>query len=297
MSTKGPVGAVSRSLEQIKAQSTADIDPALIDASPIVDRLEVPEESQRELRESIRLHGQQVPILIRPHPLKEGRYQIAYGRRRLQAARELGIKIKAIIRTLSDEELIVSQGQENSARQDLTFIEKALFASKLEAAGYTRDIIMAALTVDKTILSRLISTAAKIPADLIEAIGPAPTVGRDRWALLATQLEVSGALTRARAVVGEASFKSKLSDARFNQLLAALMKKPAKPPRAMVLTGTDGTRFGKYVSDDQTLTVSISKKAAGAFADYLADALPELFASFQRDNVPPGAGKGGTAKD
>ena len=29
---------------------------------------------------SIREHGQQVPVMVRPHPEKDGRYQIVYGR-------------------------------------------------------------------------------------------------------------------------------------------------------------------------------------------------------------------------
>jgi hypothetical protein len=40
---------------------------------------------------------------------------------------------------------------------------RALFAASLEEGGYARDAIMAALAIDKTGLSRLISTATKDP--------------------------------------------------------------------------------------------------------------------------------------
>jgi ParB family transcriptional regulator, chromosome partitioning protein len=282
MSTRGAIGAVSRSIEQLKAYSVVEIEPDLIEASFVADRLENSEEHHRSLVESIREHGQQVPVLVRPHPEKEGRFQIAYGRRRVQAIRELGGKVRAIIKTLSDEQLVVAQGQENSARKDLTFIEKALFAARLEQAGYSRETIMAALTVDKTALSRLIASAVKIPADLIEAIGPAPAIGRDRWVALSVRLEATGAMAKARALVDEPGFAGLASDSRFNKLFAAVAPKLTKPPRANALKSNDGSRLGTFKDETRTLTVSIDKKAAGDFAGYLLAKLPDLYASFKR---------------
>ena len=165
------IGAVSRSIEQIKQQAVIEIDPTLIDPSPIADRLPVALEALQDLIDAIRDSGQQVPILVRPHPDNSLRYQIAYGRRRLRACIELGRKVRAMVRPLTDQELVVAQGQENSPRADLAFIERALFAKSLEDAGYDRETILSALATDKTTLSRLISTAVKIPRDLIEAIG------------------------------------------------------------------------------------------------------------------------------
>ena len=171
MGTRGAIGAVTRSIEQLKAHSIVEIPPELIEASFIADRLESTPESHRALVDSIKEHGQQVPVLVRPHPHKEGRYQIAYGRRRLKAIAELGGRVRAVVKQLTDQQLVVAQGQENSARTDLSFIERALFAARLEEGGYDRETIMAALSVDKTGLSRLISSAVKIPRDIIEAIG------------------------------------------------------------------------------------------------------------------------------
>jgi ParB family chromosome partitioning protein len=201
---------------------------------------------------------------------------------RLLAVIELGRKIRAIIRPLSDEELVIAQGQENSARKDLTFIEKALFAARLEQAGYSRETIMAALTVDKTALSRLISSAVKIPQDLIETIGSAPSIGRDRWVELSTQLERSGATTDARAVADEPSFQGLSSDDRFNRVLAAVTPKSARIQRQKVLQARDGARFGYFKEDARTVSVSIDKKIAGDFGSHLLTTLPELYAAFQQ---------------
>ena len=186
---RGAIGAVSRSIEQIKSHSILDLATHLIDHSFIEDRLEISPEDQAHLTASIREHGQQVPILVRPHPSQQGRYQIAYGHRRLKAAAELGRTVRAVVKPLTDEQLVVAQGQENNSRTDLSFIEKALFAAQLEAKGFGRETIMAAICVDKFGLSRLITSAVKIPRDVIAAIGSSPKTGRDRWTELATRLE------------------------------------------------------------------------------------------------------------
>jgi ParB family chromosome partitioning protein len=280
--SRGAVGAVGRSIEQLRAQSILELETSLIDPSFVADRLDVSQEHYRALVSSIREHGQQVPILVRPHPQKEGRYQIAFGRRRLLAVIELGRKIRAIIKPLSDEELVIAQGQENSARKDLTFIEKALFAARIEQAGYARETIMAALTVDKTALSRLISAAVKIPQDIIESIGSAPSVGRDRWVDLSTQLERLGAIADARAAAAEPSFPGLSSDDRFDRVLAAVTPKSARMPRQTALKAGDGARFGYFKEDARTVSVSIDKKVAGDFATHLLTTLPELYARFQQ---------------
>ena len=185
---------------------------------------------------------------------------------------------------MRSHDFLQRDSQENSARKDLTFIEKALFAARLEQGGYTRDIIMAALTVDKTALSRLISSAVKIPADLIESIGAAPAIGRDRWVELSTRLERRGALEAARAVVEKESFGSLTSDQRFERIFAAVaMSSPKKQElRPTALKADDGVRFGSAKNDDRTLMLSIDKKIAGDFATYLLDALPELYGAFKR---------------
>ena len=223
-----------------------------------------------------------MPVLVRPHPHKEGRYQIAYGRRRLKAIAELGGRVRAVVKQLTDQQLVVAQGQENSARTDLSFIERALFAARLEEGGYDRETIMAALSVDKTGLSRLISSAVKIPRDIIEAIGAAPRAGRDRWIELATRLESATATAAARRLIESDGFAHKDSDERFNAITNAAAPKPAKTLRPAVWKAEDGTRVAHIKEDKRSLTLAIDKKAAGEFGAYLVEQLPEIYAAFKR---------------
>ena len=162
----------SRALQEAltTGASVVELDPNLIDASFIVDRfVDAADPAFDALRESVREHGQEVPILVRPHPEREGRYQAAYGHRRLKATRELGLKVRAVVRSLDDHQLVVAQGVENSARRDLSFIERAMFAKALEDAGYERPVIMASLSTDKTELSKMISVARALPEGIVYA--------------------------------------------------------------------------------------------------------------------------------
>lgn len=280
--TRSAIGAVSRSIEYLRAQSVVDIAPDLVEASFVSDRLDGSRESHAELLASIREHGQQVPILVRPHPAKEGRYQIAYGRRRLRVAAELGRSIRAVVKSLTDDQLVVAQGQENSARTDLSFIEKALFAARLEENGFGRDIIMSALSVDKSGLSRLISSAVNIPRDIIEAIGPAPKAGRDRWVELSVRLDSAPAVQNARSVIDSEILVGKSSDYRFNHLFDAAVPKKPKPARAKILKADDGTRVARIKDDSRSLAVIVDKRTLSDFGVYLVESLPEIYAAFKR---------------
>jgi ParB family transcriptional regulator, chromosome partitioning protein len=281
----GAIGAVSRSIEQIKAQIISELDPTLIEPSPISDRLETSTQALEQLVTLIRENGQQVPILVRPHPEKPGRYQIAYGRRRLSACIALDRKVRAMIKPLTDQELVVAQGQENSARTDLSFIERAQFAARLEQGGYSRDVIMAALSVDKTGLSRLISSAIKIPRSLIEAVGPAPKAGRDRWVELAARLEAQGAMERAQAVARGERFQRGDSDERFNLVFTATAAPSSKTASSTTVRTEAGQMVAVVREDGRGITLSIAKKGTGDFGKYLAQELPALYEAFTRSGA------------
>lgn len=112
----------------------------MIDPSFLRDRLEENDAGFTALRNCIARDGQISPILVRPHPTEPGRFQAAFGHRRLRAATELGRPVRCIMRPLSDRQLLIAQGQENSARTNLSFIERCLFALALMEADYDAGI-------------------------------------------------------------------------------------------------------------------------------------------------------------
>ena len=269
----------------IEGQVIVELDPALIDNSFIPDRMEATEEQNAAFRELIRDHGQNVPILVRPKPSDTERYELAFGHRRLRAARDLGIKVRAVVRSLTDEQLVIAQGQENSGRTDLTFIERARFAARLEDRKFSREIIMASLNVDKAALSRLISIATRVPAAVIDAIGPAPAFGRVRWQELTDLLEHEDNRTRAIDMVKAPSFRALETDKRFETLAAGLREKTSRA-RAETWAAKDGTHAAKVSRAGKKLTLTFDDRVAPKFGDFVRKRLQTLYDEFKAGDPP-----------
>ncbi len=229
--TLGRMEEETRAMQEalLSGERVVEIDPDLVDISFIRDRLmDVPLDMEDDLVQSIAENGQEVPILVRNHPSIDGRYQIAYGHRRLQAVKLLGLKVLAIVRKLDDTDVVIAQGIENSARRNLSYIERAIFALNLENGGFERAVIMKSLSTDKTELSKLISVAKAVPADIVKAIGIAPGIGRRKWLALA-QAMTGAAVARLHKLTATESFTKLDSDQRFEMVVAELTRRPEKP--------------------------------------------------------------------
>lgn len=267
-SERGAIGAVSKSISELKNRAIIEVAPELIDNAGLDDRLDEDPEGIEALAESIREYGQQVPVLLRQSPASEGRYEVVFGRRRVAAMRRLGLPVKAMVRSLNDRELVVAQGQENSARRDLSFIEKANFARQMVAAGYDRKLVCDALAIDKTVISRMLSVIDALPEALIRAIGAAPSAGRDRWLALAQKAE--GRSVEDLVPLAEGAD----SDARFAAVLGALSAPPTRTAPRSVQTG-DGRTLAQ-VRRSRTRTVIELDGKDRDFADWLVDHLAEV---------------------
>ncbi len=190
-------------LEEDK-HATRLIDPGLIRMSTVMDRID-PADGLEDLVASLREHGQKVPILVRK--LQGGTYEIVYGRRRLLACRELGQKVRATVMEMSDEEAIIAQGVENNARQDPSFIERALFVAGIirelgktdETRKNAQTVAYRALQIDESLVSRMNRIATGIPLELVRSIGAAHGVGRRVWERLYKLCETDPA--RATAII------------------------------------------------------------------------------------------------
>jgi ParB family transcriptional regulator, chromosome partitioning protein len=257
-----------------------ELDPSLVDPSFVRDRLAEPEgEAFEVFKASLAADGQQVPILVRPAPNDEGRYQAAYGHRRLAALRALGQPVKAIVRELTDEQLIVAQGKENSDRRDLSFIERALFAARLEDRGFPRAALTAALSLQKGNLSTMISVARSIPEPLIVAIGPAPKVGRPRWEQLAAL--IVNDTRKWRMAIADPAFATADSDARFECILKSLIQR-SEVRAPDIVRDQDGTPLAVVNHGKGRVRLTIESRHVPEFGDWLIVQLPEIYASFRR---------------
>jgi ParB family chromosome partitioning protein len=182
------LGALQGSLASIR-----EIDPSLIDDWGPKDRLdeftavnaEDDDEGFEALMGSIRDGGQQVPILVRRSKSEEGRFEAIYGRRRLKACRELGIKVRANVQDIDDASALLAKGLENAARRNLSFYEKARFAEAIQAAGHESATVRQVLNLSASGHSHLTKVTQNVPTRVGDLIGAAPKSGRPRWTDLA----------------------------------------------------------------------------------------------------------------
>jgi ParB family chromosome partitioning protein len=283
------LGSLARDAEEARALRQAieegerivELDCALVSSSFIEDRFARGEADGEfmGLVDSIRESGQQVPILVRPHPEKPGHFQTAYGHRRLAAVRSLNRRVKAIVRPLTDDELVLAQGKENAERRDLTFIERAFFAQALVQRGFARKVVEDALGVQRSEVSRLLQVADSIPVNIARDIGPAPKVGRERWmALGAIFGERPAGIEIACDECGSQRFRAAETNRRFQMLFDRLSRKQKpKPDQGEALSGHDGKQFAKVYSGGSKPRIEFDKPVPEAFLERVTRLIEEAW--------------------
>lgn len=301
----GALGAVTRSIDALAAKADAakeieakltagevviELEADQIEESFISDRLAHSDEQFRELVEAMRVRGQDSPILVRPHPSKDGVYQIAFGHRRAKAARLLGRPVRAVVKALTDRDHVIAQGQENSARADLSFLERATFAGELEARGFDRETIMAALSADKTTVSKMLSVVNRIPKAVRAGIGPALAIGRDRWHELATRFDEPANEDKAVEFLARERVKARVPEDRFNLVSNHLARREtpgaaAGKPAPAEWVRKDGPVRASIKSTGRQYTIALKSADATAFGAYITENLDRLYEAFRTENV------------
>jgi len=143
----GSAPRLGRGLAALLGETSAPAQPrtslavAALEPGPFQPRTNMDPEQLRDLTESIRQQGVLQPLLARPHPDKQGQFQIIAGERRWRAAQAAGLhEVPVLVRALSDTEAMAAALVENLQRQDLDPIE--------EAEGYKRLLGEFGLTQD-----------------------------------------------------------------------------------------------------------------------------------------------------
>ncbi|MCV6545880.1 MAG: plasmid partitioning protein RepB [Cohaesibacter sp.] len=290
------------SKKMMEGETIVSLDAALIDQSFVADRLETDHQAFEDLKQAIADHGQSTPILVRPHPQQSGRYMVVYGHRRARACRDLGMEVKAVVKSLDDIAHIITQGQENTARSDLTFIEKALFARKLADMGQEKAVIQAALTLDATLLSRMQSITQTIPAELLDTLGAARGIGRDRWEELKRLVLPPKQRAVALAMIEEPAFQEAESAQKFALLSARLAKsaagKQASAPKGRMShvarkerrhwSAKDQRLRASYQASAKRFNLTLEKEEAKEFGQFLATHLERLYEDYRQQRAKAG---------
>ncbi|WP_376743904.1 plasmid partitioning protein RepB [Ensifer canadensis] len=293
----GAAKTVVRSIEDMaentkklmEGEVIVDLDPRLIDASFVADRLSDDDEEFQELLQAIKESGQTTPILVRPSSTDSKRYMVVFGHRRLKVAQELGVPVKAIVKKLDDITSAIVQGQENAARSNLSFIERAYFAQNLLASGMTKDVVRSSLAIDEAMLSKMLGVVETVPASIIQALGASKKIGRDRWLSL-RQLVLAPALSKVAVEhSGSAEFLELDEDERFDELHDYLkrykVKSAAKTPKTAA-SGKDWTSSDRSLNfvmnaKSKKVAIELSNVEAKPFSDWLSAHMDRLYDEYK----------------
>lgn len=122
---------------------------SLVDANHAQPRKVFHMQKIKALGMSIKKEGLLQPIVVRPHPNKEGRYELASGECRVRGARMMKIKsLRADVRDLTDDEMRRFALLENLARTNMNEIDVSNGIKALLDSGVT--LASAAKTVGRT---------------------------------------------------------------------------------------------------------------------------------------------------
>ncbi|MFM2345779.1 MAG: hypothetical protein RL654_532 [Pseudomonadota bacterium] len=184
----------------------------------------------QKLRSEIQDAGGNVqPIKVRPVNRDEGdgceRYEVVFGHRRLQACRELGLPVLAVVDNLDDQTLFVEMERENRSRKDLSAWEQGrMYRRALDEGLFPSNRKLAeAIGVDLSALGKALALAA-LPDFVIEAF-PSPLQLQFRWAKpLADALRRDPARVRAAARALQAA----PGEHSARQVLERLIAKPSE---------------------------------------------------------------------
>ena len=167
MATLGAGGILDRIGDAPATVELSDLPVEQIQPNPFQPRQQFAPEGLEELAASIRAQGFYGHLVVRP---QGRRYQLAYGERRLRAAKLAGLAtIPAQIRELSNNEMMEIALTENVLREDLHPVEEARGYMRLqETMGYSVRQIAERIGKSKSYVGTLLSLL-RYP-DLEEAV-------------------------------------------------------------------------------------------------------------------------------
>ncbi|WP_310622372.1 plasmid partitioning protein RepB [Flexibacterium corallicola] len=275
----------------IRALNPNDCFPSFIS-----DRIDFNSEKLERLVKSIEASGQEVPILVREHPEFPGKYQIAYGHRRVQACKQLGIAVNGVVKDLDDLQLMKAQGKENNDREGLTFIELALFSYKMRKnKASLKDVADATGNAgsSESLVSKNTAIVESIAAERILQIGSAPGIGRPNWKALAEHFD-KGKLpdekeTVWKTLTGESKWELDDSETRFLRIKDALDNVDRKQPEPIPAKKLTHIHIGekKYADvkeSEKQLVITLRKQVSPDITEYVAQNLHRLIEEAKQKN-------------
>lgn len=201
-----------------------------IGANPFQPRSRFDDEGIQELALSIKATGVLQPILVRR--LGDDGYQLVAGERRLRAARVAGlVRIPALVRDVSENEMMELALVENIQREDLNPIDEAkAYQSLTEKVGLTHDQISERVGKQRSSITNAMRLLA-LPPEVREMVSRGTLTAGHARALLG--LEAPGDQLAAARYVHAKGFSVRRTEAFVRRRL----RRQHSRPRAARLDG------------------------------------------------------------
>ena len=136
-------------------------------------------------------------------------------------------------------------------------------------------------------------SVASLPGEILQAIGAAKAIGRDRWFELKVLFEKPSRRELALRIIKENNFVTLARDERFNTLMQRLKHaadsvrtKPEAQKRNWA--SKDGSLAAEMKARGNQFTLALKAKGtdAKAFGNYLSENLSKLYDDFRQDKRP-----------
>jgi ParB family chromosome partitioning protein len=176
-------------------EDTNEVSIDLIDPSNLQPRTVFDDAKLDELARSIIANGVVQPLLLRR---KGSRFELIAGERRWRAAQRAGLsKVPAVLKDVSDDQLLEIALIENIQREDLNPIEEARAYKKLiDTLGLTQDTVAERVGRDRSYVTNYLRLL-RLPEDLQELLQAGRlSTGHARTLLGVDQVDVQRRLAR-----------------------------------------------------------------------------------------------------
>lgn len=222
-----PPSDVSPASPAAPAGGASELPLAEIVANPYQPRTHFDDEAIQELAASIRATGVLQPILVRRGPGANG-YQLVAGERRLRAAIIVGLeRIPAIVKDVSDREMMELSLVENIQREDLNPIEEAnAYQTLVKELGLTHDQVSERVGKQRVSITNSMRLLG-LPVEVQEMVSRETLSAGHARALLAID-KPADQLTAARYVQSK-GFSVRRTEAFVRRKLRRMHSRPRAP--------------------------------------------------------------------
>ncbi len=206
--------------------------------SPVQPRKRFPQESLKELSESIAQFGVINPLTVRK---RSGKYELVAGERRLRAAKLAGLQeVPCIVIDINMEESSLLALIENIQRRDLDFIEEAEgIAQLIRLFGMSQEEAARRLGISQPAVANKLRLL-RLPPDILDTLRDENMTERHGRALLRLNGEEAQRQALHQMVLGH--YNVSAAEEYIESLLCGPEKEPEKE-QAQELTGKRKTLF------------------------------------------------------